>query len=149
MEGSPFLPLPEGMLIDQIEQTDSQLTVTVISTRDEAACPGCGCPSEHVHSQYQRTVNDVPCGGRNVVLQLHVRKFFCLQLCCPHKVFAERLPDLVQPWANTSLADQQREHRQSIHQFDQHDKKLILMYYRVVLYLSRILQLAKRWRMPY
>ncbi len=102
MEGSPFLPLPEGMLIDRVEQTDSQLTVIVISTRAEAACPGCGCPSEHVHSQYQRTVNDVPCGGRNVVLQLRVRKFFCLQLCCPRKVFAERLPDLVQPWARVS-----------------------------------------------
>ncbi len=102
MEGSPFLPLPEGMLIDRVEQTDSQLTVTVISTRAEAACPGCGCPSEHVHSHYQRTVNDVPCAGRNVVLQLRVRKFFCLQLCCPRKVFAERLPDLVQPWARVS-----------------------------------------------
>ncbi len=102
MEGSPFLPLPEGMLIDRVEQTDSQLTVTVISTRAEAACPGCGCPSEHVHSQYQRTVNDVPCGGRNVVLRLGVRKFFCLRLSCPRKVFAERLPDLVQPWARVS-----------------------------------------------
>ncbi len=102
MEGSPFLPLPEGMLIDRVEQTDCQLTVTVISTRTEATCPGCGCPSEHVHSQYQRTVNDVPCGGRKVVLRLGVRKFFCLQLCCPRKVFAERLPDLVQPWARVS-----------------------------------------------
>jgi transposase len=102
MEGSPFLPLPEGMLIDRVEQTDSQLTVTVISTRTEATCPGCGCPSDHVHSQYQRTVNDVPCGGRKVVLRLGVRKFFCLQLCCPRKVFAERLPDLVQPWARVS-----------------------------------------------
>src|SRR6266849_2668581 len=72
MEGSPFLPLPEGMLIDRVEQADCQLTVTVVSTRAEAACPGCGCSSEHVHSQYQRTV------------------------------FAERLPDLVQPWARVS-----------------------------------------------
>src|SRR6266566_6509819 len=102
MEGSPFLPLPEGMLIDRVEQADSQLTVTVVSTRPEAACPGCGCLSEQVHSQYQRTVNDVPCGGRNVVLRLGVRKFFCLRLSCPRKVFAERLPDLVQPWARVS-----------------------------------------------
>ena len=95
MEGSPFLPLPEGMLIDQVHQTESQLTVIVISTRAEAACPGCGCPSEHIHSQYQRTVNDVPCGGRRVVLRLCVRKFFCLTASCPRKVFVERLPDLV------------------------------------------------------
>lgn len=32
MEESAFLPLPEGMLIEQVHQTDSQLTVTVIST---------------------------------------------------------------------------------------------------------------------
>src|SRR6266699_434010 len=102
MEGSPFLPLPEGMLIDRVEQTDCQLTVTVVSTRAEAACPGCGCPSEHVHSQYQRTVSDVPCGGRTVVLRLGVRKFFCLRVSCQRKVFAERLPDLVQPWARVS-----------------------------------------------
>jgi transposase len=102
MEGSPFLPLPQGMLIDQVEQTDTKLTVTVISTRTEAVCPGCGHPSEHVHSQYQRTVQDVPSGGRQVVLRLCVRKFFCLDLCCQRKVFAERLPDLVQPWARVS-----------------------------------------------
>jgi len=102
MEGSPFLPLPEGMLIDRVEQTNSQLTVTVIATRTEAACPGCGRLSEHVHSQYQRSVNDTPCAGRNVVLRLRVRKFFCLTLTCPRKVFAERLPNLIQPWARVS-----------------------------------------------
>src|SRR6266849_3687030 len=102
MEGSPFLPLPEGMLIDRVEQADCQLTVTVVSTRAQAACPGCGCSSEHVHSQYQRTVHDVPCGGRNVVLRLSVRKFFCRTATCQRKVFAERLPDLVQPWARIS-----------------------------------------------
>lgn len=102
MEGSPFLPLPQGLLIDQVEQTATSLTVTVVSTRTEAVCPGCGHPSEHIHSQYQRTVRDVPSGGRQVVLRLCVRKFFCLSLSCPRKVFAERLPDLVQPWARCS-----------------------------------------------
>src|SRR5258708_38055139 len=102
MEGSPFLPLPEGMLIDRVELTDCQLTVTAASTRAEAACPGCGCPSDHDHTQYQRTVSDVPCGVRTVVLRLCARKFFCLRLSCQRKVCAERLPDLVQPCARGS-----------------------------------------------
>src|SRR5436305_10082508 len=102
MEGSPFLPLPEGMVIDQIEVTPSQLTVVVMSTQPSGQCPGCGCLSDHIHSQYQRTVHDVPCGGRNVVLRLSVRKFVCRTATCPRKVFAERLPDLVQPWARVS-----------------------------------------------
>jgi transposase len=102
MERSPFLPLPKGMLIDQVEQTSTKLTVTVISTRTEAVCPDCGHASEHVHSQYQRTVHDVPCGGQEVVLRLCVRKFFCREQSCQRKVFAERIPDLVQPWGRCS-----------------------------------------------
>jgi hypothetical protein len=37
-----------------------------------------------------------------VVLRLRVRKFVCRSANCPRKVFAERLPDLVQPWARVS-----------------------------------------------
>ena len=99
MERSPFLPLPDGMVIGQVELTPTQLTVEVISTQPCSRCPGCGTPSDTVHCQYRRTVRDVPCGGRSVVLRLGVRKFFCRTASCQRKVFAERLPDLVQPWA--------------------------------------------------
>src|SRR5438046_7284041 len=102
MERSPFLPLPEGMVIGQVEISATQLTVEVISTRPSACCPECGSPSDHVHCQYQRTVHDVPCGGRKVVLRLHARQFFCRTATCPRKVFTERLPELVRPWARIS-----------------------------------------------
>jgi transposase len=102
METYPFLPLPEGMVIGQVEITAAQLTVEVISTQPFAHCPGCGSPSDHIHCQYQRTVHDVPCGGRNVVLRLRARKFVCRTATCRRKVFAERLADLVQPWARVS-----------------------------------------------
>jgi len=87
MERSPFLPLPEGMVIGQVEITAAQLTVEVISTQPSARCPECGSPSDHVHCQYQRTVHDVPCGGRNVVLRLGVRKFARLHSDMPTKSF--------------------------------------------------------------
>ncbi len=102
MEGSPFLPLPEGLLIETVEQTATRLVVTVISTKSEAVCPGCGHASEQVHCQYQRTVRDVPSGGRQVMLRLCVRKFFCRDQSCQRKVFAERLPDLVRAYARVS-----------------------------------------------
>src|SRR6266496_2677948 len=102
MERSPFLPLPDGMIIGQVEITAAQLTVEVISTQPCVPCPECGSLSDSVHCRYQRTVHDVPCGGRSVVLRLGVRKFFCRTATCPRKVFAERLPDLVQPWARIS-----------------------------------------------
>jgi transposase len=102
MERSPFLPLPEGMVIGQVEIAPTQLTVEVLSTQPCAPCSGCGTLSDAVHCQYQRTVHDVPCGGRRVVLRLRVRKFVCRNASCPRKVFAERLPELVQPWARIS-----------------------------------------------
>jgi len=102
MERSPFLPLPEGLVLGRVEIGEAQLTVEVISTQSCARCPGCGTLSDAVHCQYQRTVHDVPCGGRRVVLRLKVRKFFCRVPTCPRKVFAERLPDLVQAYARVS-----------------------------------------------
>src|SRR5512135_3014505 len=102
MEGSPFLPLPKGLLISQVHTTDAHLTVVIAATGGSASCPGCGAPSEHLHSHYRRTVNDVACGGRQVLLQLHVRKFRCLTLTCPRCIFSERLPELVQPWARVT-----------------------------------------------
>jgi hypothetical protein len=51
MERSPFLPLPEGMVIGQVEIAQAQLTVEVISTHPVAYCPSCRSPSDHVHSQ--------------------------------------------------------------------------------------------------
>jgi transposase len=102
MERSPFLPLPDGLVLGQVELDKAKLTVEVISTRLCARCPGCGTPSDAIHCQYQRTVQDVPCGGRMVVLRLRVRKFCCRVPTCARKVFAERLPELVRPWARVS-----------------------------------------------
>ncbi len=102
MEKSPFLPLPDGLVLGQVEISEAQLTVEVISTQPCACCPGCETFSDAVHCQYQRSVHDVPCGGRKVVLRLRVRKFFCRLPTCPRKVFAERLPEFVRPWARVS-----------------------------------------------
>ena len=85
MESSPFLPLPEGLVIGQVEITSTQLTVEVISTQPCARCPGCGDPSDSVHGQYQRTVHDVPSGGRRVMLRLWARKFVCRVPTCPRR----------------------------------------------------------------
>jgi transposase len=102
MERSPFLPLPEGLVLGQVEIGEAQLTVEVISTQLCARCRDCGSLSDAVHWKSQRTVHDVPCGGRKVVLQLKVRKFFCRTATCPRKVKALRLPELVRPWARVS-----------------------------------------------
>jgi transposase len=45
----------------------------------------------------------VPCAGRRVQFHLRVRKFSCRNPLCERKVFAERLPDLVKPFARMTL----------------------------------------------
>jgi zinc-finger of transposase IS204/IS1001/IS1096/IS1165 len=103
MERTPLLPLPEGMFIDQIQEAEASLTITVIATHPTACCPLCLEPSFSIHSLYCRTLADVPCGGRQIQLLLTIRKFFCRNSLCERKVFTERLPQFVEPWARMTI----------------------------------------------
>jgi transposase len=103
MEGTPFLPLPEGMLIDQVQITENGLLITVIATHPTSRCPLCSECSSSIHSSYRRRVRDVSCGGRQVQLSLTVRKFFCRNALCQRKIFTERIPQFVEPWARMTI----------------------------------------------
>ena len=98
-----LLALPDYFRITDV-QTDGgepapELTLSVISTRRFACCPLCQRPSRRVHSHYLRTLADLPCAGQALLLNVTVRRFFCGNRQCPRRVFAERLPELTQPYA--------------------------------------------------
>src|SRR6266700_2051539 len=93
---SPFLPLPEGIVITAIHEALTSIEVHIACRKACAACPLCGLSSERVHGHSVRTVADLPCGGRRVILALTVRTFVCGTLTCLQKIFTERLLDLVQ-----------------------------------------------------
>lgn len=99
MEAPQFFPLGEGLELTQIERQADLLVLHVTATSPTAVCPLCQQPATHLHSRYRRRVKDLPCVGQQVRLILHVRKFFCETSDCVRKVFAERLPHLVAPWA--------------------------------------------------
>src|SRR5713226_8437326 len=103
MEGTSLLSLPEGMQIEQIQISDNALTIEVVATTATSCCPLCSEPSSSIHCHYRRTVRDVPCAGRRVQLFLTVRKFSCRNPYCERKVFAERLPTFVEPWARMTI----------------------------------------------
>jgi len=103
METTPLLPLPEGMLIDQIQITEDGLVITVVATHPTSCCPLCSLASSSIQSHYRRMLRDAPCVGRRVQLLLTVRKFYCRNPCCQRKVFTERLPAFVEPWARTTI----------------------------------------------
>ena len=103
MERTPLLPLPEGMLIDQIEITKDGLAITAVATHPTSCCPLCSVVSSSIQSHYHRRVRDAPCAGQRVQLLLKVRKFYCRNPCCERKVFTERLPAFVEPWARMTV----------------------------------------------
>ena len=103
MSSSPFLPLPTGLEIVSIETVEDLLRVQVACTKERAYCPLCHCATERRHSHYTRVVADLPCAGFRVQLILHVRKFFCDAVDCARKIFTERLPAFVEPWARVTV----------------------------------------------
>jgi transposase len=96
---SALLPLPEDITLQSVYPTPTTVFVRIACQRPSAACPQCQQISERVHGHYTRTVADLPCAGRRVVLQLLVRKFVCSTATCPQQIFTERIGDLVQSYA--------------------------------------------------
>src|SRR5579875_4034431 len=97
MPTTPLLPLPVGLEITSISETEQELLVRVTSNRVSSPCPACSTPSISIHSYYRRKPLELPCVGRTVRLLLSVKKFFCRVVSCPQKIFTERLPDLIEP----------------------------------------------------
>src|SRR5450759_1602567 len=94
-----ILHLPAGITITSIHPSATELVIRVMCHTASMPCPECHQPSTRIHGNYERTVADLPCAGRNVLLMLTVRKFVCSTPACPRKIFTERLPGLVQPYA--------------------------------------------------
>src|SRR6266481_4585402 len=95
---SSILHLPAGITITSVHPSATELTVDVACHAPSMPCPECHQLSARIHGRYQRTVADLPCAGRNVLLMLTVRKFVCSTPSCPHKIFTERLPGLVESY---------------------------------------------------
>jgi transposase len=98
---SCLLPHAPPLHLDAWTLDDSEglLTLRVTSTQALVHCPVCQFPTRRIHSRYIRTVADLPWAQWRVVLHLHVRKFFCPNARCARRIFTERLPWLVAPWA--------------------------------------------------
>jgi transposase len=83
----------------QMDDTSTQLTLQVTSTQALVHCPVCRFPTRRIHSRDVHTVADLLWAQWRIVLQLHVRKFFCANGRCTRRIFTERLAPLVAPWA--------------------------------------------------
>ncbi len=102
-----LLPDASCLHLVRLEAAEQFILAVVATTASEALCPLCQCRSESIHSRYVRCVADLPWAGWAVRLELHVRRFFCLNKACARQIFTERLPNVVAPYARrtTRLGD--------------------------------------------
>jgi len=92
---SSILHLPAGITITSVHPRPTELVIRVACHAPSMLCPECHQPSTRIHGNYERTVADLPCAGRTVLLLLTVRKFVCTTSSCQRTIFTERLPGLV------------------------------------------------------
>jgi len=97
------LPQCPGLRLDDLVRTPTTVVALLVSTFSSAACPRCGTTSDRIHSHYRRLVADLPCHGRILVLRLLVRRFRCINPACTQHIFCERLPQLLQAHARSTL----------------------------------------------
>lgn len=104
--------LPDATLLHlaacEVDEAAAQITLRVQSTQTNAPCPLCTTPARRIHSDYTRTLADLPWAQYRVRLQLLVRKWFCPNRQCCRRIFTERLPTIAAPWARRTLRLAQR-----------------------------------------
>src|SRR5216683_8257693 len=99
MRSPILLPDPACLHLSLLRADEQMITAVVATTAHEAICPVCHTHCERVHSRYVRVLADLPWMGCAVQLELHVRRFFCLNQECARRIFTERLPTVVAPYA--------------------------------------------------
>ena len=87
------LPEPERLVLEGLEQTETGVVLTV-RFHQPSRCPTCSGTAVSRHSEYTRTLRDLPWQGQPVTIRLQTRRFRYRDRQCPQKVFAERLPGL-------------------------------------------------------
>lgn len=74
MIASPLLSFPDGFVVAQVRVLYDCVTICIRSTTLSAVYPLCSQPARRIHSHYQRTVADLPSGGRQLASSSSKRK---------------------------------------------------------------------------
>jgi transposase len=90
------------VLVERVFTAGRSVRVQARTCGSAAACPQCGAVSHRVHSRYERRLLDTAAGGREVMICLAVRRFFCLAPGCAKVTFAEQVAGLTSAHARRS-----------------------------------------------
>jgi transposase len=92
-------PIPDCHIEEVGHAGPTGLRIAVQGAHPAASCPTCHTTSLSIHSRYRRHPTDLPSFGKEVRLDLLVRRFYCRNPVCPRRTFAEPLPNLLAPRA--------------------------------------------------
>jgi hypothetical protein len=108
LEGvAAVLPQLATLRLNRVFLKGVSVRIEAVTTTAEASCPDCGFVARRVHSRYVRRLVDWGVGGREVLIELTVRRFFCDRTQCARKTFAEQVPGVtVRHGRHTDLAAQ-------------------------------------------
>lgn len=94
----------KGFTITQIVRTGpGRVLLQAVSSSNSAICPYCQTPSSKRHSVYVRKPQALPCGVAAMQLVLRVHRYSCMNPSCPHRTFAERIPETVEFYARRTI----------------------------------------------
>jgi transposase len=86
-------------VLEQIDHGFCRITLQAQPTAKSVPCTACGTPSRRVHGFYWRSLGDVACFGRPMLLLVRIRRFRCTSPECPRRTFAEPLSGVARPRA--------------------------------------------------
>jgi transposase len=93
-DAAALLPHLARLRIDRISLKAGRVRIEASTTGGSGNCPGCGVTSARVHSRYLRRLVDSAIAGREVLVALQVRRFFCDHRGCQKRTFAEQVAGL-------------------------------------------------------
>ncbi|MCP1203929.1 ISL3 family transposase, partial [Acetobacter oryzoeni] len=82
-----ILDLPRSLVVRRVVALGNRVEIEVGLRKRSVLCPDCQCPTQRVHSFYQRKLADLPWQGRPATLIVSVPRFFCQAAVCPRRTF--------------------------------------------------------------
>jgi transposase len=104
-----LLPPEEHLTFKTLIMGEHGITLVAAMTSPKAACPDCHQLAARIHSDYLRTLADLPWATTPIHLRLTVRRFFCTTCTCGRQTFTERLPTVAPLYARTTARLSQRQ----------------------------------------
>src|SRR5262249_10697760 len=103
MSVKPLFADPNLLHLERVSSEPDLITIIVKTKSKQVLCPQCHSPSSHLHSRYVRRLADLPWLGVAVRLEIQARRFYCRHTTCAQRIFCERIPEFVAPYARRTL----------------------------------------------